>query len=114
MWHGAKITTETTNNIDLLMIPLNKNISDGKTDNANARNTVFFLKQIIQMIQYINTMAVFATRYTANASSDHQPEQVPGMLIIIKPKQPNRPICSNNSTVLFCHLFAKPSLHFMA
>ena len=50
----------------------------------------------------------------ANASSDHHPNHVPGMLIIIKPKQPNLPICSATSINLLLHLFSKPSLHLIA
>ena len=50
----------------------------------------------------------------ANASSDHHPNYVPGMLIIIKPKQPNLPICSATSINLLLHLFSKPSLHLIA
>lgn len=49
-----------------------------------------------------------------NASSDHHPNHVPGMLIIIKPKQPNLPICSATSINLLLHLFSKPSLHLIA
>ena len=54
------------------------------------------------------------TRYIAKASSNHQPNQVPGILIIINPKQPNLPICSTISTALLFHLFSKPFLHFNA
>lgn len=50
----------------------------------------------------------------ANASSDHHPNHVPGMLIIIKPKQQNLPICSATSINLLFHLFSKPSLHLIA
>ena len=49
-----------------------------------------------------------------NALSDHHPKQVPGILIIIKPKQPNLPICSTVSTPLLFHLLTKPSLHLTA
>ena len=57
---------------------------------------------------------VSTIRYSANASSDHHPNQVPGILIIIKPKQPNLPICSATSINLLLHLFSKPSLHLIA
>ena len=53
-------------------------------------------------------------RYSAKASSDHHPNQVPGILIIINPKQPNLPTCSITSTYLFFHLMSKPSLHLIA
>lgn len=42
------------------------------------------------------------------------PNIVPGMLIIIVPKQVKRPICSSVSTSLFLYLFSKPSLHLAA
>lgn len=53
-------------------------------------------------------------RYSANASSDHQPSQVPGTLKTINPKQPTLPICSIISTALLFQLFSKPSLHLTA
>ena len=53
-------------------------------------------------------------RYSANVSSDHHPNQVPGILIIMNPKQPNLPICSMHSTYLLFHLLLKPSLHLIA
>ena len=34
---------------------------------------------------------VSTIRYSANASSDHHPNQVPGILIIMNPKHPNLP-----------------------
>ncbi len=46
---------------------------------------------------------VSTIRYTANASSDHHPNQVPGILIIMNPKQPNLPTCSVTSTYLLFH-----------
>ena len=57
---------------------------------------------------------IFTTRYITNASSDHHPKQVPGILNIINPKHPNLPICSIASTILLFHLFTNPSLHFIA
>ena len=53
-------------------------------------------------------------RYSANASSDHQPSQVPGTLKTINPKQPTLPIYSIISTALLFQLFSKPSLHLTA
>ncbi len=53
-------------------------------------------------------------RYSANASSDHHPNQVPGILIIMNPKQPNLPTCSVTSTYLLFHLLSNPSLHLIA
>ena len=57
---------------------------------------------------------VSTIRYSANASSDHHPNQVPGILIIIDPKQPNLPTCSVTSTYLLFHLLSNPSLHLIA
>ena len=57
---------------------------------------------------------VSTIRYSANASSDHHPNQVPGILIIMNPKQPNLPTCSVNSTYLLFHLLSNPSLHLIA
>lgn len=57
---------------------------------------------------------VSTIRYSANASSDHHPNQVPGILIIINPKQPNLPTCSVTSTYLLFHLLSNPSLHLIA
>ena len=39
------------NKIDLLIIPLNKNNTDGIIESANALKILFFLKHIIQIIQ---------------------------------------------------------------
>ena len=57
---------------------------------------------------------VSTIRYSANASSDHPPKQVPGILIIMNPKQPNLPTCSVTSTYLLFHLLSNPSLHLIA
>ena len=55
---------------------------------------------------------VSTIRYSANASSDHHPNQVPGILIIMNPKQHNLPTCSVTSTLF--HLLSNPSLHLIA
>ena len=57
---------------------------------------------------------VSTIRYSANASSAHHPNQVPGILIIMNPKQPNLPTCSVTSTYLLFHLLSNPSLHLIA
>ena len=57
---------------------------------------------------------VSTIRYSANASSDHHPNQVPGILIIMNPKQPDLPTCSVTSTYLLFHLLSNPSLHLIA
>lgn len=57
---------------------------------------------------------VSTIRYSANASSDHHPNQVLGILIIMNPKQPNLPTCSVTSTYLLFHLLSNPSLHLIA
>ena len=57
---------------------------------------------------------VSTIRYTANVSSDHHPNQVPGILIIMNPKQPNLHTCSVTSTYLLFHLLSNPSLHLIA
>ena len=57
---------------------------------------------------------VSTIRYSANSSSDHHPNQVPGILIIMNPKQPNLPTCSVTSTYLLFHLLSNPSLHLIA
>ena len=57
---------------------------------------------------------VSTIRYSANASSDHHPNQVPGILIIMNPKQPNLPTCSVTSAYLLFHLLSNPSLHLIA
>ena len=57
---------------------------------------------------------VSTIRYSANVSSDHHPNQVPGILIIMNPKQPNLPTCSVTSTYLLFHLLSNPSLHLIA
>lgn len=48
---GAKSTDAIINNIDLLIIPLNKKITDGITDNDTALKTVFLLKQMNHIAQ---------------------------------------------------------------
>ena len=113
IWLGANNIAAISNRIDRLIIPLNKNKTEGITDSASALNMLLFLKQIIQIAQYNTTNIVSTIRYMANASSDHHPNHVPGMLIIIKPKQPNLPICSATSTNLLLHLFSNPSLHLI-
>ena len=57
---------------------------------------------------------VSTIRYSANALSNHYPNQVPGILIIMNPKQPNLPTCSVTSTYLLFHLLSNPSLHLIA
>lgn len=57
---------------------------------------------------------VSTIKYSTNASSDHNPNQVPGILIIMNPKQPNLPTCSVTSTYLLFHLLSNPSLHLIA
>ena len=42
---------EIINNIDLLIIPLNRKMADGITDNAIALKNVFFLKHITHIKQ---------------------------------------------------------------
>jgi hypothetical protein len=114
IWLGANNIAAISNRTDRLIIPLNKNKTEGITDSASALNMLLFLKQIVQIAQYNTTNIVSTIRYMANASSDHHPNHVPGMLIIIKPKQPNLPICSATSINLLLHLFSKPSLHLIA
>ena len=104
----------TSNKIDRLIIPLNKNSTEGITDSASALNILLFLKQMIQITQYAITNVVSTIRYMANASSDHHPNHVPGIFTIINIKHPNLPVCSATSTNLFFHLFFKPSLHLIA
>lgn len=104
----------TNNKINRLIIPLNKNSTEGITDNASALNILLFLKQMIQITQYAVTNVVSTIRYMANASSDHHPNHVPGIFTIINIKHPNLPVCSANSTILFFHLFFKPSLHLIS
>ena len=111
---GANNSDATINNTDLLMIPLNRKITAGIPDSANALKTVFFRKQIIHITQYSIIKTVFPIKYSANASSDHQPNQVPGILTTINPKHPNLPVCSAISTPLLLHLFSNPSLHLTA
>ena len=48
---GANNNVAKISNIDLLIIPLNKNITDGMIESANALNTLFFFQQITQIIQ---------------------------------------------------------------
>lgn len=120
MWLGANRIAETISATEPLTIPLNKNIADGITESAIARNTLFFLKQTIHTAQYSRTSALSTIKYSSNnsskhkQSSEHHPNHVPGMLTIIKAKHPNLPICSMISTHLFFHLFSKPSLHLTA
>ena len=90
IWLGANNIAAISNRIDLLIIPLNKNKTEGITDSASALNMLLFLKQIIQIAQYNTTNIASTIRYMANASSDHHPNHVPGMLIIIKSLQHDR------------------------
>lgn len=93
---------------------LSKKIRDGMMDKASARKHEFCLKQMIHMIQYASNKMAFSIKYKAKASSDHQPNQVPGGWIIMKVKQPNLPICSIASITGWCHLFSNPALFFQA
>ena len=56
---------------------------------------------------------IFTIRYITNILSEHHPNQVPGMLKIINPKQPNLPIFSIISTILLLHLFTNLSLYLI-
>ena len=101
MCAGANSSAATISKIDLLIIPLIRKTTDGMTDRANALNMPFFFHQTIQRMPYNVTSRASRMRYRAKASLDAQPNQVPGMVKIIKPKQPNLPICYTSSTVLF-------------
>lgn len=101
MCDGANSNAARISKIDLLIMPLIKKTVDGMIDRANALNIPFFFQQTIQRTQYNVISRVSRMRYRAKDSLDTQPNQVPGMLKIIKPKQPNLPICSTSSTVLF-------------
>ena len=76
IWLGANNIAAISNRIDLLIIPLNKNKTEGITDSVSALNMLLFLKQIIQIAQYNTTNIVSTIRYMANASSDHHPNHV--------------------------------------
>lgn len=101
MCAGANSSAATISKIDLLIMPLIKKTVDGMIDRANALNIPFFFQQTIQRTQYNVTSRASKMRYRAKDSLDAQPNQVPGMLKIMNPKQPNLPICSTSSTVLF-------------
>lgn len=51
IWLGANNSDAAISGIDKLTTPLKKNNNDGITDNANALNILFLLKQTIQMMQ---------------------------------------------------------------
>ena len=51
IWFGANITDEIINRTDLLIIPLNRNSTEGMPESANALKTLFFLKQTIHIAQ---------------------------------------------------------------
>ena len=84
-----------------------------KNDTASLIKLFIQIHKIIQTGNLITNM-VSTIRYSANASSDHPPKQVPGILIIMNPKQPNLPTCSVTSTYLLFHLLSNPSLHLIA
>ena len=65
IWLGANNIAAISNRIDLLIIPLNKNKTEGITDSASALNMLLFLKQIIQIAQYNTTNIVSTIRYMA-------------------------------------------------
>ena len=73
IWLGANNIAAISNRTDRLIIPLNKNKTEGITDSASALNMLLFLKQIVQIAQYNTTNIVSTIRYMANASSDHHP-----------------------------------------
>ena len=52
MWLGAKMTAARVSRMALLMIPLNRNSSDGRMERARARKTLLFRNQRIQIKQY--------------------------------------------------------------
>ena len=101
MCAGANSSAAAISKIDLLITPLIRKIADGMMDRANALNILVFFQQTIQRMQYTVTSRVSRMRYRVKDSLDAQPNQVPGTLKIMNPKQPNLPICSTNSTVLF-------------
>ena len=51
MWDGANIIAAKTNNIDLLITPLNIKTTDGIIESANALKTLFFFQQITHIAQ---------------------------------------------------------------
>ena len=51
IWLGANNTDATISSTDLLMIPLNRNKTDGIMESASALKPLFFLKHITQTAQ---------------------------------------------------------------
>ena len=62
MWAGANRRAEIVSSTDLVMIPLNRNRTEGRMDRASARNTLLFRKQTIQTSQYSPTSRASTTR----------------------------------------------------
>ncbi|EDP26032.1 hypothetical protein COPEUT_01913 [Coprococcus eutactus ATCC 27759] len=96
-----------------LQITTNFFTRNEKNDTASLIRLFIQIHKIIRTGNLITNM-VSTIRYSANASSDHPPKQVPGILIIMNPKQPNLPTCSVTSTYLLFHLLSNPSLHLIA
>ena len=51
IWDGANSTDVIISKIDLLITPLNKKITDGITESANALKTLVFFQQITHIAQ---------------------------------------------------------------
>ena len=84
------------------MIPLNKNITDGMTESANALNVLLFLKQINQIMPYSGSILSHGSRKYKNSHSEENRcdcslygayclfrESVP--VYLSKPTMPNEP-----------------------
>ena len=89
MWHGANIVAATISGIERIIIPLNKNNTDGIIDNANALNTPFFLKHIAHIRQYAKTRIESTIRYTVSPPSKKKPKYVYCTLNIIAIRELN-------------------------
>ena len=51
IWLGANSSAAMVKRIDRLIIPLNRNRTEGRMDSANALKTLLFRKQIAQITQ---------------------------------------------------------------
>ena len=114
IWLGANNKEDITSRTDLDIIPLNIKSTDGIIESESALNRLFLLKQMHHITQYIMTSSESPIRYNTNPSSDHHPNHVLGIFIIMNAKHPNLPICSVISANLLFHLLLNSSLFLTA
>ena len=106
----SKDNRKINSNILPLIIPLSINSKDGIIDKNKDFRIESSFQNTIQPRQYNATRITPKTRYTVFPCLNQYPLFIKGIIRNMLKKQPNLPICSRNSTILFWYRFANLAL----